>query len=152
MKTFLKTKEVEMDGEKITITQLSGLDRFEFLDYCTDLTKPQQPVRPADDASQQEQDAFLEDMGKCLKQWGRVNFIGQARLVAYGYMVEDEESELDDRHQTIMASMTPEQVKFLHDEIATFSGIPLPEPVDENTDTSTEQPTEEQTEPVDPKG
>ncbi len=35
-----------------------------------------------------------------------------------------------------MTSMTPDQVKFLHDEIAVFSGIPLPDEAAEEDSTS----------------
>ena len=149
MKTFLKTKSVVLDGENVTITQLSGFDRFEFLDYCTDLEKPKEPVKPEDESDSQAQEIFLQEMEKCLKRWGRVNFGGQSRLVAYGYVLDDEELSLDERHQQIMSSMTPEQVKVLHDEIARFSGIPLPEPVDETNESDS---VEEAQEPADPKG
>ncbi|EMK3400818.1 hypothetical protein V8066_004520 [Vibrio parahaemolyticus] len=144
MKTFLKTQTVQLDGEDITITQLSGLDRYDFLDYCTDLPKPKQPIKPPEDASELDQETFMAEMEKCLKQWGRVNFVGQSRLVAYGYVADGE--DLEERHQKIMSSMTPDQVKFLHDEIAKFSGIPLPEPEKETTESQ-----EEPAEPVDPK-
>lgn len=148
MKTFLKTQIVQLDGEDITITQLSGLDRFDFLDYCTDLPKPEQPVEPGENATILEKDKYLEEMSKNIKQWQRINFMGQSRLVAYGY--KEPGDDLEERHKQIMGSMTPNQVKFLHDEIAKFSGIPLPEPVEE-TDESSSEPEETQ-EPADPKG
>ncbi|BBM66356.1 hypothetical protein VA249_30020 [Vibrio alfacsensis] len=148
MKMFLKTQTVELDGEQLTITQLSGLERFDFLDYCTDLPKPEQPAKPDEFSSEQEKEKYLEEMSKNIKQWQRINFMGQSRLVAYGY--KDSGDDLEDRHQQIMGSMTPDQVKFLHDEIAKFSGIPLPEPVDETTGSDSES--EEAQEPADPKG
>jgi len=86
-------------------------------------------------------------MSANIKNWQRVNFIGQSRLVAYGYKDAGEDLEL--RHEQIMASMTPEQVKHLHDEVARFSGIPLPEPVEEAEESSSEP--EETQEPADPK-
>lgn len=144
MKNFLKTKEVPLDGEKVIITQLSGLERFDFLDYCTDLPKPEQPEPPGENATQLEKEKYLEEMSKNIKQWQRINFIGQSRLVAYGY--KGEEDNLEEHHKQIMGSMTPDQVKLLHDEIAKFSGIPLPEPVEDK------DATEEPQEPADPKG
>ena len=42
------------------------------------------------------------------------------------------------------------KIEKLHNEIAKFSGIPLPEPVDENSESSDEQ-NDEQVESVDPK-
>ncbi|HIF9531187.1 TPA: hypothetical protein ACX6S4_003606 [Photobacterium damselae] len=148
MKNFLKTKSVDVDGEQIVITQLSGLERYDFLDYCTDLPKPIQPIKPSEDASQAEQDVYINEMEKCLKQWGRVNFIGQSRLVAYGYKEAGE--TLEDRHEMIMSSMTPDQVQLLHNEIAKFSGIPLPDPVEDNAEPGTAE-TEESLDPTDPK-
>lgn len=148
MKTFLKTKTVDVDGETVTITQISGLERFEFLDYCTDLPKPAQVVKPAENATEQEKEKFLEEMSNNIKQWQRVNFMGQSRLVAYGY--KEAGDELEERHKMIMSSMTPEQVQLLHNEIAKFSGIPLPEPVDETNESDSSS--EEAQEPADPKG
>lgn len=144
MISFLKTKTVDVEGDQVTITQLSGLDRFDFLDYCSDLPKPENPAKPSEEATEQEKEKYLEEMSNNIKQWQRVNFIGQSRLVAYGYL--DAGEDLESRHQQIMTSMTPGQVKLLHDEIAKFSGIPLPEPVEDNAE-STDEPTE----PVDPK-
>ncbi|WP_039432787.1 hypothetical protein [Vibrio navarrensis] len=147
MKTFLKTQEVNLDGEVIVITQLSGLDRFDFLDYCTDLPKPEQPVNPGENSTAQEKEKYLDEMSKNIKQWQRINFMGQSRLVAYGY--KEPGDDLEDRHRQIMGFMTPDQVKFLHDEIAKFSGIPLPEPVEDADEPNSES--EETQEPVDPK-
>lgn len=147
MKSFLKTNTVDLDGEPIAITQLSGLNRFDFLDYCTDLPKPPTPTNPGAKATQEEKEAYLEEMSSNIKAWQKVNFTGQSRLVAHGCLEFGE--TLDERHTAIMSSMTPNQVKFLHDEIAKFSGIPLPEPVDETTESDS---AEEAQEPVDPKG
>ncbi|MDN3696792.1 hypothetical protein QWY97_05430 [Vibrio cortegadensis] len=152
MKTFLKKKSIPFEGDNIEITQLSGLERFDFLDYCSDLEKPTQPKQPAEDATEQEFEQYYEAMEKCLKKWSRVNFIGQSRLVAYGYQISD--IELEERHQMVMSSMTPELVKLLHDEIAVFSGIPLPKEAEETSepDHADAEQSEEQLEPVDPKG
>lgn len=156
MKTFLKRNTIEFEGEKVEIVQLSGLGRFDFLDYCSDLDKPIQPKQPAEDATQEELEQYYGQMEKCLKQWARVNFTGQSRLVAYGYQVSDDTSDetLDERHQKVMSSMTPEQVKFLHDAIADFSGIPLPKEPEESGETESTDVKEdaESQEPVDPKG
>ncbi|PSB82681.1 hypothetical protein C5F61_00080 [Photobacterium damselae subsp. damselae] len=72
--------------------------------------------------------------------------MGQSRLVAYGTKFDID--DLEERHQYIMSSMMPGQVKELHDEIAKFSGIPLPEP--EETEELAEP--EKESEPADPKG
>ncbi len=122
------------------------------MDYCSGLPKPSQPEKPGDDASEQDMERYLEEFDKCLKQWQRINFTGQSRLVAYGYLEAGD--DLEQRHQLVMSTMTLEQVKFLHDEIANFSGIPLPkepEKASEPDNAGAEQ-TAEQSEPADPKG
>lgn len=144
---FLETKVIPLNGKDVEISQLSGLERFDFLDYCSDIPRPKTPLKPDENAMPEEQEQYIEDMERNLKNWARVNFIGQSRLVAYGYKALDE--DLEKRHQIIMASMTPEQVKFLHDEVAKFSGIPLPEPVEDTDKPNSES--EETQEPVDPK-
>ncbi|QPL54814.1 hypothetical protein [Vibrio navarrensis] len=148
MAAFLKKKTVPVDGEEVEITQLSGLDRFNFLDYCSDLPKPETPERPAENASSKEMDQFYEAMSVASKKWERLSFMGQSRLVAYGTQFDID--DLEERHQYIMSSMMPQQVKQLHDEIAKFSGIPLPKS-EENTEEPNSEPEEAQ-EPADPKG
>ncbi len=146
MSAFLKTKEVQLGSETVVVTQLSGLERFDFLDYCTEIPKPEEIERPADDATEQEKEQYLLAMGHFISKWERVNFTGQSRLVAYG--CKSLNGDIDERHQIVMNSMSIEQVKTLHDEIAKFSGIPLPKPSD-NTEES-EEP-EKQKEHADPK-
>lgn len=147
MKSFLKTKNVPFCDETITITQLSGLERYDFLDYCSDLPKPDAPDKPAEDASDKELNQYYEAMSAVVKKWERLSFMGQSRLVAYGTKFDI--ADLEERHKYIMSSMMPDQVKELHDEIAKFSGIPLPEPEEE-----TEEPadSEKESESADPKG
>lgn len=147
MKSFLKTKNVPFCDETIKITQLSGLERYDFLDYCSDLPKPDTPDKPAEDASDKELNQYYEAMSVVVKKWERLSFMGQSRLVAYGTKFDID--DLEERHQYIMSSMMPDQVKELHDEIAKFSGIPLPEPEEE-----IEEPadSEKESEPADPKG
>lgn len=147
MKSFLKTKNVPFCDETITITQLSGLERYDFLDYCSDLPKPDAPDKPDEDASDKDLNQYYEAMSAMVKKWERLSFMGQSRLVAYGTKFDI--GDLEERHQYIMSSMMPDQVKELHDEIAKFSGIPLPDPEEE-----TEEPTdsEKESEQADPKG
>jgi hypothetical protein len=147
MKSFLKTKNVPFCDETITITQLSGLERYDFLDYCSDLPKPDVPDKPAEDASDKELNQYYEAMSAVVKKWERLSFMGQSRLVAYG--IKFDIDDLEERHQYIMSSMMPDQVKELHDEIAKFSGIPLPEP-EEETEESADS--DKESEPADPKG
>ncbi|HDI3225462.1 TPA: hypothetical protein PMB55_000724 [Vibrio cholerae] len=140
---FLKKKKVALEGGEIEVTQLSGLERYDFIDYCTSLSRPEIPVMPSEDASREEKEAYLEECQKVAKQFERLTFICRARLVAYGCKAEPN-TDIEERHQSVMASFTDEQVKKLHDEIALFSGIPI-----QSADENAEQ--EEQGEPVDPK-
>lgn len=148
MKTYLKTKTVTINDSEVQISQLSGLARFDFLDYCSSKEHPNQPVNPGENATKEQVEQYELEMTRCYQKWQRLNFDCQARLVAYG-MPTDE--DLDTRHKNVMSTMTPELVKQFHDEIAVFSGMPLP-------DAESEQPSEEEpdldvqsAEPVDPK-
>ena len=72
--------------------------------------------------------------------------------MAYGY--RNDVHNIDDRHNEIMSIMTPERIAELYQEIASFSGIPLPEDsTSTEEETSTAESSEETTtqEPVDPK-
>ncbi|EJI1423084.1 hypothetical protein NDM58_000022 [Vibrio parahaemolyticus] len=150
--SFLESKTVQVNGVDVVITQLSGLDRYNYMDFCSDLPEPERPILPAEGASEEEQEKYLLSLGKYAQKWQRLNFIAQARLVAYGY--RGDVNDINDRHNEIMSIMTPEKIAELYQEIASFSGIPLPE--DNNSteeETSTTESSEETTtqEPVDPK-
>lgn len=148
MKCFLKTKQVTLDDDiTITITQLSGLDRYDFMDYCTNLPKPNEIAPIAEDATPEERENYINAMASNLTQWQCVTFKARSRLVAYGYREGDD--CLENRHRQVMESMTPEQIDILHNEIAAFSGIPLPEP--ETLEESAVVSEQEAKEPVDPK-
>ncbi|EHK9084579.1 hypothetical protein KCU26_001148 [Vibrio parahaemolyticus] len=149
---FLESKTVPVNGVDVEITQLSGLERYNYMDYCTDLPEPVRPIQPAEDASENEKEKYLSELGKFAQKWQRLNFLAQARLVAYGYRngVED----IEERHNEIMSIMTPEIIADLYKNIASFSGIPLAEDsTSTEEETSTTESSEETTtqEPVDPK-
>ena len=154
---FLKTKVVDIEGQSVTITQLSGLDRLNYMDYCAEIPDPDRPIEPAEDASQEEKERYLLDLKKYSNAWFRINFMAQARLVAYAY--RGDVDDLDERHQQIMSMMTPPQVETLYFEIADFSGLSTPKKQDategtSDTTTTTETATTEETttqEPTDPK-
>ncbi|MBM5067025.1 hypothetical protein HYO03_13370 [Vibrio parahaemolyticus] len=155
---FLKTKTVTINEVSVTITQLSGLERLDFMDFCSGISEPERPPKPDENANEEEQERYLIDLNKYTQRWFRINFIVQSRLVAYGY--RDGVEDIEERHKQIMSLMTPEQVETLHYEIASFSGLPVPAqeetaPSDgSETTTSTENATTEDTttqEPTDPK-
>lgn len=140
---FIKKKVVDIDGEKVEISQLSGLDRFDYLDFVTDLPKPQKPVHPGDSATDEQLQQYYEEADKIMHQFSKLTFQAQSRLVAYGYRNQVE--SIDERHHQVMATMTPEQVYRLNDEIAAFSGM-LP------AETDDAQPAEQEPEVLtDPK-
>ncbi len=154
MSLFLKTKEIKIDEHKITITQLSGLERYDYLDYLTDIPRPVHPVRPEEGASEEESDNYLHELSALQKAWNKVMFIGASRLVAYGckhdaFDIED----LEERHIFVQENLSVEQINILHREIAEFSGIPIPELDEEESAETDENQTEtkDSSEPVDPK-
>ncbi|MFZ6039774.1 hypothetical protein ACOV11_04605 [Vibrio natriegens] len=150
--SFLKTKDVPFDDLNVNITQLSGLERLDYMDYCSEIPEPARPAKPEETASEAEQENYLIELNKYTQKWFRINFLVQARLVAYGY--REGVQDIDERHNQIMSMMTPAQVGTLHHAIASFSGLPVPETeqdatTTEGSDTSTEDTTTQ--EPVDPK-
>ena len=154
MSLFLKSKEVDLDEHKIIITQLSGLERYDYLDYLTDLPRPDEPVKPAEDASEKENENYLHELSSLQKKWNKLLFIASSRLVAYGckhgvFEIED----LEERHQFVMANLSDEQVRQLHVKIAEMSGIPIHQFTEEESAETDENPTEtkDSSEPVDPK-
>ncbi|MFH4670369.1 hypothetical protein [Vibrio alginolyticus] len=155
---FLKKKEVPIDEQMVTITQLSGLDRLNYMDYCAEIPEPESPNKPPEGATQEEQERYLLELKKYSNAWFRLNFMAQARLVAYGYPGDSD--NIDERHQQIMSIMSPPQVEALYREIALFSGLSIPgqeetAPSDnsEATPTAENATTEDTTtqEPTDPK-
>lgn len=141
MTSFLKTKNIDIDGEQVTIIQLSGLERFDFIDYCSGLPQPEKQEPLNDDATSDQKDVYSRAVEKAFKQWQRTNFIAQSRLVAHGY--KDAGDDLETRHKIVMSTMTIEQVQFLHDEIAQFSGISLPKPAEKPDDPNDESEAEQ---------
>lgn len=146
---YLKSKTVPIGDQTVTLTQLSGLARFDFIEYLAELERPETPVRPADDAPIDEKETYLEQFEKVVHQYRKLTFIGQSRLVAYGLMVPGE--DIEQRHRYVMNNFTCEDVQTLHDEVAVFSGIPLNN-TDESTQSSDEQGSDDSPqEPVGPK-
>lgn len=145
---FLKEKTIPVGEQELTIRQLSGLDRFDFMDFCSDLKLPERIETPNKDASIEEKEAFLIEMHKVEKQWQRLNFIMQSRLVAFGSHFDI--ADIEQRHQHVMTSMSIEQIKDAHDEIAKLSGMDLPEPEEDAKETEAETELDDK-EPVDPK-
>ncbi|MDW3050499.1 hypothetical protein [Vibrio sp. 1408] len=151
--SFLKTKAVPVGERSVTIKQLCGLGRFDFMDFCSDQPFPEAIEALPEDASKEEKEAQLAKMDKVTRQWNRLNFVMQARLVAHGTHFDID--DIDERHQYVMTAMTKEQIKELHDEVATLSGMPLPDEAPVSDENQPEQPEEEseqeELEPVDPK-
>ncbi|EKK7179052.1 TPA: hypothetical protein O4F91_000529 [Vibrio alginolyticus] len=155
MATFLKQKTVPVGDDKVTLTQLSGLDRYDFMDFCSEQAFPESVEALSEKASKEEKEAQLQKMEKVTRQWNRLNFIMQARLVAHGTNCDID--DIDERHQYVMSAMSKEQIKELHDEVAKLSGMSLPdETPSSEEDVEPETPEkdgeqEDDLEPVDPK-
>lgn len=155
MATFLKQKTIPVGDDKVTLTQLSGLDRYDFMDFCSEQAFPESVEALSEKASKEEKEAQLQKMEKVTRQWNRLNFIMQARLVAHGTNFDID--DIDERHQYVMTAMTKEQIKELHDEVAKLSGMSLPdEAPSSEEDAEPETPEkdgeqEDDADPVDPK-
>ncbi|HHF3010165.1 TPA: phage minor tail protein G [Vibrio diabolicus] len=155
MATFLKQKTVPVGDDKVTLTQLSGLDRYDFMDFCSEQAFPESVEALSEKASKEEKEAQLQKMEKVTRQWNRLNFIMQARLVAHGTNLDID--DIDERHQYVMSAMSKEQIKELHDEVAKLSGMSLPDEtpsIEEDAEPETPEKDGEQgddLEPVDPK-
>ncbi|MDV5083167.1 phage minor tail protein G [Vibrio diabolicus] len=155
MATFLKQKTVPVGDDKVTLTQLSGLDRYDFMDFCSEQAFPESVEALSEKASKEEKEAQLQKMEKVTRQWNRLNFIMQARLVAHGTNFDID--DVDERHQYVMSAMSKEQIKELHDEVAKLSGMSLPDEtpsIEEDAEPETPEKDGEQEddlEPVDPK-
>lgn len=125
---FLKASNIDINGSKIEFRQLSGLERFDFLDYVSTLKYPDQLAEPEKDASKVELEQYMNDMHRVMRDISKTTFKGQARLVAYAIVHDDvTELNIDERHQYVMSSFSVEDVKALHDAIAVLSGMPLPD-------------------------
>ncbi|MCG9699545.1 hypothetical protein L1D19_05285 [Vibrio natriegens] len=155
MATFLKQMTVPVGDDKVTLTQLSGLDRYDFMDFCSEQPLPESVEDLSKDASKEEKEAYAQKMHKVTRQWNRLNFIMQARLVAHGTHFDID--DIDERHQYVMTAMSKEQIKELHDEVAKLSGMSLPdEAPSSEEDVEPETPEkdgeqEDDADPVDPK-
>ncbi|WP_136484742.1 phage minor tail protein G [Vibrio sp. H11] len=145
--SFLSKKTVPVGDGSVTVTQLSGLERYEYIEYTSNLEQPTMPVKPDDSAPESEKQQYLDAMAKVINLFGKITFQARARLVAYG-MKDLDMPNLDERHQYVMAHFTEEHINTLHDEVALFSGIPLPKAKE-----TAEEPkqTERKEGPIDPK-
>ncbi|EIL8372574.1 MULTISPECIES: phage minor tail protein domain-containing protein [Vibrio harveyi group] len=151
MATFLKQKTVPVGDDKVTLTQLSGLDRYDFMDFCSEQAFPESVEALSEKASKEEKEAQLQKMEKVTRQWNRLNFIMQARLVAHGTNFDID--DIDERHQYVMSAMSKEQIKELHDEVAKLSGMSLPDEtpsIEEDAEPETPEKDGEQEDDVDP--
>ncbi len=153
MATFLKQKTVPVGDDKVTLTQLSGLDRYDFMDFCSEQTFPESVEALSENASKEEKEAQLQKMEKVTRQWNRLNFIMQARLVAHGTNFDID--DIDERHQYVMSAMSKEQIKELHDEVAKLSGMSLPDEtpsIEEDAEPETPEKDGEQEDDLEPVG
>ncbi|UTV29000.1 phage minor tail protein domain-containing protein [Photobacterium atrarenae] len=145
--TFLKKQTVDVDGQSVEITQLSGLERFDYLEYCADLPQPDEVAPMGENPSEEQKKQYAQAIAKAHRTWTKLTFLFHSRLVAYG--LKGEATDIEQQHQVVMSTMTPDQIKHLHDEIARFSGMPLLN--DEQNESSEESTIETSSEPIDPK-
>ncbi len=73
--SFLKTKDVPIDDLNVTITQLSGLERLDFMDYCSEIPEPDRPAKPEETASETEQENYLIELNKYTQKCSALTFL-----------------------------------------------------------------------------
>jgi hypothetical protein len=133
---FLKKKTVEVEGNELVIHQISGLDRFDYIEFSLQMGRP--TLLNLDEV-QKLSDEELKDYQDSLREWERFVFRCKARLVAYGTMEPTE--NIEDKFVEVMQGFTTSHIDYLHDEIAELSGMVAP---------AKEKP-EDQEDPADPK-
>ncbi|HIF9551119.1 TPA: hypothetical protein ACX6S2_003443 [Photobacterium damselae] len=140
---YLKKSDVEINGKKIGIRQLSGLERFDFLDFVSMLEYPKKLQELDNNVTQDEMELYLVDMHNLMREISKTTFQGQSRLVAYGIDIEElDSSNIDERQRWVMSSFSAEDIKILHDAIAVLSGMPLPDQEQSDESASDSEPAE----------
>jgi hypothetical protein len=144
---MLETKTIKIGELSLTITQLSALDQSDFIEALDEVELPKQPlIDLPENASQDEMFHAERAIKKYSNRINRLVLEQQALLVAYGLKNSDEYAEHEDIQSiknVILKTFSSQMVTEIHNEVAVFSGIPLPE--NQELDESSEK------EPIDPK-
>ena len=133
MKSFLVSKTIQVMDQKIEITELSGLERFDYLIWCSEQERPLHPEKGAPDCD------VVKYIYNTQQYIHRIN----CRLAAYG--CKDIAEDIDSRFNLITQITSPEVAKKLHDEIAEISGL---NPINKSEDN---KENDSDKEPIDPK-
>jgi hypothetical protein len=134
---FLKKKTVTIEGTDLEIHQISGLDRFDYIEFSL---KQERPSLLDKESVQKLSDEELKDYQDSLREWDLFIFRCKARLVAYGTMAPSE--NIEQKHIDVMTGLTTAHIDYLHNEIAELSGMVEP---------AKKKASDQDAEPVDPK-
>lgn len=127
MSIYLKCKQVEVNGCLVDISQISGYDRFEYLEWMSLIQEPEIPIQPDDNASLIDRKAYTKLLAAADRAWARISFNCQCRLIAHSFcQIECNKSQtIEDTYQRCLTNLSLEDAKTLHDEIAILSGMQL---------------------------
>ncbi|MDO6707921.1 phage minor tail protein G [Photobacterium sp. 1_MG-2023] len=149
--SFLKTDTIEINGQPLLLTELSGLERYEHMDYSTKLQSeaPAEPEPLAEGASPVEHETRLFALQKWSQAWAKLSYLAQVNLVAYGIKgfeaVQGQSQE--DRRRWVQENLSDQSVVKVHNAVGYLSGMVF-EPKDDMDEPASET---EPAEPIDPK-
>ncbi|MBE4585504.1 hypothetical protein BOO29_11075 [Vibrio navarrensis] len=136
---YLKKDTVPIDGHQISIRQLSGLERFEFLEYLSSTEMPETLNFSRDDTPTEERElAYQRALQDSLRAWQKFNHLGQSRLVAYGLVDDELSDDIEERHKQVRQWFSDSSIKALHDAIAILSGMEMKVEKEDTTDWATD--------------
>ncbi|MCE0846031.1 phage minor tail protein G [Buttiauxella sp. A2-C1_F] len=123
---FLKTDEFAYNQKTVMLTEMSALQRIEYLEYSVELSKPQ--VEPESDIAK-------------VAALSRQNLNLNARLVALSLWHSDNKKTVKDIQQTILSTWPSEALSLAANQVLILSKMvpELPDaadPVIENGETS----------------
>jgi len=115
---LLKTEVIEVDGQSITVFELSGLGNVEYFEYLHDLDVPEElPAEPT-----------AKQVNKCNLAWKRYAFSAQSRLAALALLPGEDNYlslNINDYQQQVQRTYTQEVIREIHNKCAELSGIEL---------------------------
>lgn len=121
--SFLKTETIDINGQPLLLTELSGLDRFEHIEYCAGLEEkaPQKPDELPDDATEQQMEAHNLAIMRWCSLWEKLSFESQVNIVAYGVRFNECLDGIDTqeaRRQWVWANLSTKMIKKIHNALA----------------------------------
>lgn len=123
---FLKKTEATIEGQAIELTQISGLDRYHFIEYLHEQSKLAELKKPSDEGNSEQ---YLIELEKYIREMDFINFKLSCRLIAYSTLrdvpPDEREYKIESQQLKIMSSFSSEQIKELSTIAAELSKIPM---------------------------